>query len=93
MSSFRYGRYRPNPGRSNMSSWMSLLFLLVTLIMLIMSKDKLADGAASCFVNLSSPVSEQAVQPDEEPAGFEIQVKRAPQIPSDARYDAGDVTP
>ncbi len=93
MSSSRYGRNRPSSGPSNLSSWMSLLFLLVTLIMLIMSKDKLADGAASCFVNLSGPVSEQAAPPEEDPAGFEIQVKRATPPAVDVPNDAGDTTP
>jgi hypothetical protein len=48
----RYRRPANKPPRI-FNAWMSLAFLILALVMLLIMKNRLADSAASCYVNMA----------------------------------------
>lgn len=48
-------RYRrtPNKRLRIFNAWMSLAFLILALVMILIMKERLADSAASCYVNMA----------------------------------------
>jgi hypothetical protein len=54
MKSRRFFRFRQPPQRSSQwNSWTALLFLLVLIVALVLMRDRMASGAASCFVHMT----------------------------------------
>lgn len=46
------------------NTWISLAFLVLALVLLLVMKSKLADTAASCYVNLAGAPAEQEQEPE-----------------------------
>jgi hypothetical protein len=56
----RYRRPRPNPPNL-LATWVSLGFLVLTLVMLLLMRERLADSAAGCFTRISEPAEEESI--------------------------------
>ena len=86
MKSRRFFRFRQPPQpRSQWNSWTSLLFLLVMILALVLMRDRMAAGAASCFLHMTEDPESQPLETTKDTSMI-----RVIKVDGDADIHSGD---
>lgn len=88
----RFNRFRTSTPSSSLNAWMALMFLVFTLFTLVMMKDRIAEGAAGCFVQMTDSGVEPVQPPPETPA-FRLERVPAASEPSPHSGPSPTVSP
>jgi len=82
----RFFRFREPPQRSShWNSWTALLFLLVLIVALVLMRDRMASGAASCFVHMTEDAESQSELPPQDTSMIQVI-----QVPAEADIGTQD---